>query len=101
MRNQSCQLLINSGMAWGLGGHVGRVCMGAIEDGACMLGTRSHKDYYGNVVPSRFEVEEGTKGSRQFVISNFGEEHADMLEAITGVPDACDVMDAVNNEVEV
>jgi hypothetical protein len=96
MSAKGCQLLINSGMAWGLEGHVGRVCMGAIEDGACMLGTVSHKDYWGNVVPSRFEVKEGTKGSRQFVVERMGEDHADMLESVSGAPDPCDVLDEVD-----
>jgi len=93
MSAKGCQLLINSGMAWGLEGHVGRTCMGAIEDGACMLGTRSHKDYWGNKVPSRFEVKEGNKGSRLYVVEHMGEEHAAMLESVSGAPDPCDVLD--------
>ena len=101
MSIRSCQLLINSGVAWGLEGHVGRTCMGAIEDGACMLGTRSHKDYWGNVIPSRFEVKEGTKGSRGYVVKRMGEEHAAMLESLSGAPDLCDVMDSMKEDDEV
>lgn len=83
MSIQGCQNLINSGMAWKLEGHVGRTCMAAIEDGVCMLGTKRFQDYYGNWVPARTDVREGTKGSRQFVVDRMGEEHAAMLEAVS------------------
>jgi hypothetical protein len=82
----TCQNLINSGMAWKLEGHVGRTCMAAIEDGACMLGPDAHMDYWGNLVPSRLMVRPGTKGSREFVVENFGEEHALELELIPNEP---------------
>lgn len=57
------QALINSGQAWQMEGFVGRQAMNMIEAGLCMLGTKSHKDYYGNKIPSRYEVKSGTKGS--------------------------------------
>jgi hypothetical protein len=60
---RSCQRLINSGAAWQLEGSIGRACMNAIESGYCILGTVGHRDYYGNYVPSRYEVKSGTKGS--------------------------------------
>jgi hypothetical protein len=60
------QDLINSGMAWKLEGHVGRTAMSLIEQGVCMLGEQGHRDYYGNYVPSRFEVQPGTKGSPEY-----------------------------------
>jgi hypothetical protein len=31
-----------------------------------MLGEEGHLDYYGNYVPSRYEVEPGTKGSPEY-----------------------------------
>lgn len=61
------QELINTGMAWRLEGHVGRTAMRLIEDGLCTLGENGHSDYYGNYVPSKHEVEPGTKGSQEFV----------------------------------
>jgi hypothetical protein len=61
------QGLINTGQAWLLEGHVGRTAMGLIESGHCMLGKEAHTDYWGNRVPSRYEVEDGTKGSPSFV----------------------------------
>jgi len=61
------QELINTGDAWRLEGHVGRTAMGLIEAGQCMLGEQGHRDYWGNYVPSRFEVEPGTKGSQEFM----------------------------------
>ena len=60
------QGLIDSGMAWRLEGSVGRAAMAAIEDGACVLGEVGHRDYWGNYVPSRHEVEPGTKGSLEY-----------------------------------
>ena len=61
------QALIDSGDAWRLEGHVGRTAMGFIKSGQCMLGEEGHRDYYGNYVPSRHEVEAGTPGSKEFV----------------------------------
>lgn len=61
------QGLIDSGMAWRLEGSIGRFCMNEIEAGHAMLGEVGHFDYWGNYVPSRYEVEPGTKGSQEFV----------------------------------
>lgn len=60
------QELINSGAAWRLEGSVGRDAMALIESGDCMLGETGHRDYWGNYVPSRFEVKAGTKGSPEY-----------------------------------
>ena len=75
----SMQRMINSG-SWSFQGSTGRAMMRAIEEGYCMLGTRHAHDYWGNYIPNRFEIEAGTKGSREFVIENFGEEWAAMLD---------------------
>lgn len=76
------QRTINQGTGWKLQGSFGRTMMDAIEAGRCMLGTRPTIDYWGNRIPSRFEVQEGTKGSRRYVIARCGEDWADMLEAL-------------------
>ena len=60
------QGLIDSGMAWRLEGSVGRAAMAAIEDGVCVLGETGHRDYWGNYIPSRYEVAPGTKGSVEY-----------------------------------
>jgi len=60
------QALIDSGDAWRLEGAIGRAAMSAIEDGYCVLGETGHRDYWGNYVPSRHEVEPGTKGSVEY-----------------------------------
>ncbi|MDW9491704.1 hypothetical protein [Sinorhizobium meliloti] len=75
------QELINSGLAWRLEGSIGRQCMAAIEAGACMLGRVGHRDYWGNYVPSRDEVQAGTKGSFDYVADRLGAEHAEMQAA--------------------
>ena len=76
----SIQRAINSGMAWSMQGSYGRAMMDAISAGLCMLGkTRAH-DYYGNAIPSRDDVEQGTKGSYDFVMEERGQEWADLME---------------------
>ena len=70
----SMQELIDTGMAWKLEGHVGRQCMEAIEAGICTLGPVGHRDYWGNYVPSKSEVEPGTKGSQEFVDAHADDE---------------------------
>jgi hypothetical protein len=75
----SLQRAINSGM-WGMQGSYGRAMMEAIKAGYCMLGTKSARDYYGNVIPSRNDVKPGTKGSYDFVIDTMGLEWAREME---------------------
>lgn len=60
---QRMQKYINDGMAWRLEGSIGRAAMEYIEAGYCYLGRKGHRDAYGNYVPSRYEVQDGTKGS--------------------------------------
>jgi len=76
----SIQRAINSGM-WGLQGSYGRAMMDAIKSGRCMLGTTSGRDYYGNVIPSRNDVQPGSKGSKDFVIDAVGIDWANDMEA--------------------
>lgn len=54
---------INSGIAWKLEGSYGRYAMSLLESGACMLPKEVKFDYYGNKVPSRDMLQEGTKGT--------------------------------------
>ncbi|MDW9531908.1 hypothetical protein RWE87_13455 [Sinorhizobium meliloti] len=75
------QELINSGLAWRLEGSIGRQCMAALESGACMLGRDGHRDYWGNYVPSRDEVQAGTKGSFDYVAERYGVKHAETQAA--------------------
>jgi hypothetical protein len=64
---EEMQALIDSGAAWRLEGSVGRSAMSLITDGVCALGKDGHTDYWGNYVPSRYEVKSGTKGSEEYV----------------------------------
>lgn len=66
------QSLIDSGMAWRMEGHIGRSAMAAIEAGECVLGEVGHRDYWGNYVPSRYEVQPGTKGSPEYAAAMQG-----------------------------
>lgn len=74
----SIQKAINGGM-WSMQGSYGRAMMDAISSGHCMLGRDQARDYYGNTIPSRDDVKQGTKGSYQFVIDNQGLEWADLM----------------------
>lgn len=64
---EAYQHLIDSGQAWRLEGSIGRQAHEYIEAGLCMLGEEGHHDYWGNYVPSRFEVASGSKGSPEYV----------------------------------
>ena len=73
------QSAINGGTAWKLQGAYGRELMAAIENGYCMLGFESKKDYWGNTIPSRTDVKPGTKGSYEYVADRFGNMWADTI----------------------
>jgi hypothetical protein len=77
----SVQRAINSG-SWGLQGSYGRTMMAAIDQGYCVLGLKDFRDYYGNHIPSRDQVQPGTKGSADYVLERQGSE---WLEFIAGV----------------
>lgn len=57
------QNLINNGECWKFEGSVGRSAMDMLRSGACMLPEEQHRDYYGNIVPSRNELKNGTTGT--------------------------------------
>lgn len=59
------QGLINNGTAWTREGRIGRAAMEALRSGICMLPKQHFFDAYGNRVPSRDELVEGTKGTFQ------------------------------------
>ena len=54
---------INTGLCWLMEGSIGRFANDCLESGICILPEVRHRDYYGNTVPSRNDVKEGTKGS--------------------------------------
>jgi hypothetical protein len=72
------QRVINGGM-WGLQGSYGRTMMDAISAGLCLLGHNDARDYYGNHIPSRDQVQAGTKGSYDFVVAERGQDWANMM----------------------
>ena len=75
------QKMINAGQ-WSLQGSFGRAMMDAIERGDAMLGKTPARDYWGNYIPSRDQVQEGTKGSFDFVAEANGVEYAEKLAAL-------------------
>ena len=79
MDDEMIQRLVNTGMAWRMEGAIGRECMSAINAGRVMLGTEARRDYYGNIVPSRYDVMAGTKGSFDFVVERVDMDHAQAM----------------------
>ena len=57
------QVWIDNGFVWSMEGSVGREAMRGLESGMYFLPDESHKDYYGNHIPSREEIRIGTAGS--------------------------------------
>lgn len=62
------QVAIDRSM-WGMEGSFGRAMMETIVSGACMLGPKATKDYYGSTIPGRFDVEPGSKGSPEYALA--------------------------------
>lgn len=63
------QKRINDGSVWKMEGSQGRLAMDYIRDGKCTLPTKSHVDYWGNKIPSRYEVKKLTVGSMYWTIN--------------------------------
>jgi hypothetical protein len=84
---------INTGLCWHMEGSVGRFANDCIENGICMLPEKPTRDYYGNRLPSRTEVQEDSKGSlgnaqafwTRVVDGDF--EVIDALESMFGSPE--------------
>lgn len=79
---EALQRAINCGEGWKFQGSYGRAMMAAIEEGYCLLGPQPAQDAWGSRIPSRTEVEPGTKGSREFVAARQGEVWAVRMEGI-------------------
>lgn len=60
---EAYQKRINDGTIWHFEGAAGRRAMELLEAGLCELGEKRFTDYWGNVVPSRYDVKPGTKGA--------------------------------------
>ena len=73
------QRRINDGSIWNFEGAAGRGAMDAIEAGLCVLGKQPHRDYYGNRIPSRYEVKRGTKGSVAYARQRQGDRWQRMI----------------------
>ena len=57
------QEMINNGECWRMDGSVGRFVADCLRIGVCMLPEHRNRDYYGNIVPSRNDIEKGSNGS--------------------------------------
>jgi len=77
------QRQINNGSVWHMQGSMGRAAMDAIKAGYCVCGTTGCQDYWGNHVPSRSQLQSGTKGTKEFVAKHRGEQWAEDIDSIT------------------
>lgn len=68
---QDLQKMIDTGDVWYLEGAMGRAAMDALRSGACWLPEESYRDYYGNGIPSRNELEPGTTGTLENSINYY------------------------------
>lgn len=59
----SIQKRIDDGSIWKFEGSIGRSAMNLLEQGVCILPTERTNDYYGNTIPSRYDIKSNTKGS--------------------------------------
>jgi hypothetical protein len=81
--NKQLQKLINSGDVWKFEGSYGRAASQALGNGECVLGKKGVRDYYGNYVPSRYEVKAGTKGSVALARANWGDRYARSISRVS------------------
>ena len=73
------QAMVNNGTAWRMEGAIGRESMRLLECGRLILGTKRITDYWGNIIPSRYDVKPGTKGSFDLAVEQHGMEYAQSL----------------------
>lgn len=84
------QSLLNSGQLWGFEGSVSRAAMDMLEAGILVLPEERTSDYYGNTIPARGDLKDGTKGTlgnaqRFWGLVNDGDEGAtDYVEQYRG-----------------
>jgi hypothetical protein len=78
---RSLQRAINDGL-WAMQGSYGRAMMDAIDSGYCLLGKKSFTDYYGNIIPSRFQVVSHSKGGIAYVKKAMGNDWYKMMEEL-------------------
>ena len=57
------QNIIDTGAVWHMEGSMGREAMSLLEIGACFLPNKARRDAYGNRIPARSELTQGTKGT--------------------------------------
>ena len=90
------QSMIDTGQAWLMEGHSGRMAMQALKDGVCILPKTASQDYWGNVIPSIDMVSPGSTGSLENAVEYWetviedekseDDEETESLESRLGIP---------------
>lgn len=83
---QALQRRINDGSIWSFEGSAGRAAMEALKEGFCMLGNEPRRDYWGNRIPSRHEILEGSFGSPEYVLERQGQEWLEIIAEAAQLP---------------
>jgi len=73
------QKRINDGTIWRMEGSAGRLAMDLLEEGLCMLPKTRYRDFYGNRVPARDDLEPGMIGTWRYVEERYGRSWANRL----------------------
>ena len=66
------QRLLDQGIAFHMEGSCGRQAMDYLAEGICFLPDRESKDYYGNRIPARGQLEAGSKGTLENSARHYG-----------------------------
>lgn len=57
------QEMIDNGQVWHMEGSMGRAASHLLTVGICMLPKQRHRDYWGNIIPSRDDLKPYSKGT--------------------------------------
>lgn len=83
---EALQRRINDGSIWSFEGSAGRAAMAALKEGYCMLGNEPRRDYWGNRIPSRHEIQAGSFGSPEYVREHQGQMWIDIISEAAQLP---------------
>jgi hypothetical protein len=89
---EEMQELINSGTCWKMEGSIGRFAMSCLESGVCMLPREPKVDFYGNRIPARTMLKQGTKGTFQNCVQFWTRVQEGELDAIEWLEETFDVV---------
>jgi len=79
------QDMVNNGSIWSSQGSTGRFFMDLLNTGVLILPKKATYDYYGNRIPSRDDLKQGTKGTFQNAVNFWSNMDADTEQWLTEI----------------